>query len=113
MAERGKSLHIVTDGFPLVEGIFLDCIWHFLSSRKHGPPLFKQRTFMQQVLAERERCAGENKIPAQEETVLLEKQLSGLLAHIHFIYNIPRSSLQIAHNNALWRNAHALSTCLV
>lgn len=76
-------------------------------------PLFKQRTFLQQVLAEREKCAGENKIPVQEETVLLERQLSGLLAHTHFIYNIPRSSLQIAHYNVLWRNAHVLSTCLV
>lgn len=43
------------------------------------PTPFKQRTFLQQVLAERERCAGENKIPAR---ILLEKKLSGL---IHFM----------------------------
>lgn len=58
MAERGKSLRIVTDGFPLVEGIFLDCIWLFPFFSQTRTPLFKQRTFLQQVLAEREKCAG-------------------------------------------------------
>lgn len=92
----------------------LDCFWYFLSSCKHNPPRWNRGHFYsREVVAERERCAGENRIPVQEETVLLEKHLSGLMTCTHSIYNIPRSSLQIVHNNALWRDAPTLSTCLV
>lgn len=81
---------------------------HFLFSCKHDPPHSNRGHFCSGYL-QRERHAGENRILVREEAVLLEEQLSVLLAHAHFVYNIPRSSLQIAHNNALGRNTHAVN----
>lgn len=65
--------------------------------------LFKQRTF-----TGRERCTSENRIPMQEE-IVIEKQLSGLLAHTQISPEVPFTQ----HITMLWRNTPALSTCLV
>lgn len=75
--QKEAGVCVFTDEFPLAEGIFLGCIWYFLSSCKHSPPRSNRGHFCRMYL-QRERCAGENRILVQEDTVLLEKLLSGL-----------------------------------